>query len=157
MKHSLEQCLLPELPHEIWILFGESLGEDYQSLSRFMRVRDSFNSDPTLAKILMERKLEIICVLCRIRKGVIHSNCLLGGECRSSDDERRRNAFCRVCVKDKCDWCDRGNCGCHDMQESCQECDLLFCEYCQNDYNVLRLDDWPILCRWCRPWQNGLP
>lgn len=151
MKRSLENATLPELPQEIWILFGKSFGEDYQSLSKYTQTCSSFANDSTLSKILTEWKLGITCVLCRTRKGQIHSNCTLGGRCLSGEGEceRQLDALCLTCAKGRCDWCGYGNCGCHEMEESCNECDSLFCEYCQNDYNALRLDDWPIVCRIC--------
>lgn len=151
MKRSLEEVTLPKLPYEIWILFGKSLGKDYQSLSRFMHTCPSFAGDPILCKILAELKLEITCVLCRTRKGQIHSNCLGNQDCLFPGlDQQRPDALCLTCTKGQCDGCGYGNCGCHEMKESCNECDSLFCDYCQNDYNILRLDDWPIVCWACR-------
>lgn len=155
MKRLCEDVPNVELPLEVWILIGKSLclppseelldEEDYQTLSRFVQTCNTIKNIKELSHILSEWKKEVICVICQIKKGQIHSNCL----CLFRDNEKRLNALCLICSKGKCDYCGYGNCGCHEMENSCMKCSSLFCQYCQGDYNALKLDDWPIVCSSC--------
>jgi hypothetical protein len=146
-----DDTVSPRLPLDVLLLIGAVLRDPDDRSSACALASLALCSHTLYSALESDVKCQAPanwwCILCRAARGVVALGCQFGSHCavyvtlldRHSPSGKER--LCERCCQQRCDLCQRGNCGCDDDMTYCRECERTICSQCRHDDDMCGYDD----------------